>query len=123
MGWKVRVQFQPLLQPPKPKDHIEVLRHLLPAHHSPLPSTGDGYQRYLTQLASAFVEVLAGLIGIEAQFLIGSVALDVPMQTNDDLDWWEHRIETGSKAIPPFRPPTVRRSSGRGAAKESLSSA
>jgi hypothetical protein len=32
------------------------------------------------------------------------VAVGAPMQTNDDLDWWEHRIETvieGDTAIPP----------------------
>jgi hypothetical protein len=36
---------------------------------------------------------MAGLIGVEAPSLIGSVAVGPPMQTGDDLDWWEHRIE------------------------------
>jgi hypothetical protein len=68
---------------------------LLPAEHSPLRSTGDGYQRYLTRLAPEFGEVLAGLIGAEAQTLIGSISVGKPMQTNDDLDYWEHKVNNG----------------------------
>ena len=69
----------------------------------PLRSTGDGYQRYLTALTPEFAEVVAGLIGAEARNLIGSISVGTPMQTNDDLDYWEHKIEAsieGDVAIP-----------------------
>jgi hypothetical protein len=96
IGWKVRVQFTRLVHRARPKDHIEVLRPLFPARYGPLQANGDGKQGvYLTELTPAFAEALAGLIGAEAQSLIGSISVGVPMQTNDDLDWWEHRIETG----------------------------
>jgi hypothetical protein len=44
---------------------------------------------YRTELPPPFAETLAGLIGAEAQTLIGSVSVGTPMQTNDDLDYWE----------------------------------
>ena len=51
VGWKVRVQFVPLVNRVRPKDHIDVLRPLLPARYSPLQSAGDGNQGvYLTEL-------------------------------------------------------------------------
>jgi len=50
---------------------------------------------YLTELAPSFAEVLAGLIGVEAQSLIRDVAVPATLQTSDDLDYWEHKIETG----------------------------
>jgi len=48
---------------------------------------------YLTELAPPLAETLAGLRGAEAQALIGSVSVGALMQTNDDLDYWEHKIE------------------------------
>src|SRR5664280_2419052 len=71
VGWKVLVKFTPLVHRVKPKDHMGVLGPLLPLHHSPLRRTGDGYQRYLTRLDPEFAEVLAGLIGAEAQSVMG----------------------------------------------------
>ena len=84
---------------------MRVLRPVLPARYGPLQANGDRKQGvYLTELPQPFAEVLAGLIGSEAQSLIGSISVSAPMQTNDDLDWWEHRIETGIEgdtSIPP----------------------
>jgi hypothetical protein len=62
--------------------------------YSPLQSSGRGNQGvYLTEVSQVFAEVLAGLIGVEAQTLIGTNYVEVPMQTGDDLDEWEQRIE------------------------------
>jgi hypothetical protein len=36
VGWKVLVRFTPLDHRVRPKDHMELLRPMLPAHHSPL---------------------------------------------------------------------------------------
>lgn len=95
VGWKVRVQFTHLNHRIRPKDHIELLRPLLPSKYSPLQANGNGIQSvYLTELSSQLAGTIAGLIGAEAQTLIGSVSVGAPMQTNDDLDYWEHKIET-----------------------------
>jgi hypothetical protein len=69
---------------------------LLPEHYAPLQRNGRGMQSvYLTELTPEFAQVLAGLIGAEAQNLIADVQVNTaPMQTNDDLDYWEHRIES-----------------------------
>src|ERR1035437_7525549 len=53
---------------------------------------------------------LAGLVGAEAQSLIGGMAVDAPMQTNDDLDWWEHRLEAAVEtdtSLPPTERETI----------------
>jgi putative restriction endonuclease len=94
VGWKVRVDFALLKNRIRPADHIEVLRPMLPARYSPLQSSGRGNQGvYLTEVSRVFAEVLAGLIGAEAQLLTGPNVVELPMQTGDDLDEWEQRIE------------------------------
>jgi hypothetical protein len=91
----VRVQFTRLNHRMRPKDHMGVLRPLLPERYAPLQPNGNGIQSvYLTELPAALAETLAGLIGAEAHALIGSVAVGAPMQTSDDLDMWEHKIES-----------------------------
>jgi putative restriction endonuclease len=99
IGWRVRVDFVPLLNKIRPKDHIDVLRRVLPSRYSPLQETGNGIQSvYLTELQSAFAEVLIGLIGQEATMLrdrLSQVAVETPMQAeNADLEKWEHHIES-----------------------------
>lgn len=93
VGWKVRVQFTPLLNRVRPKDHVDVLRSVLPARYSPLQQNGNGVQSiYLTEVPVTLAEVLAGLIGPEAQpFVTGEHA--IPVIAGDDLDYWEHRLE------------------------------
>jgi len=61
----------------------------MPPRYAPLQTNGDGKQGvYLTELNHQFAEILAGLIGREAQSLIGSVSMQPTMQANDDLDYW-----------------------------------
>lgn len=94
-GWKVRVHFTSLLHRVRPKDHMDVLRPVLPARYSPLQANGNGVQSiYLTEISTDFAEVLAGLIGAEAQPFMAAVPVGTPIQTSDDLDFWEHRIES-----------------------------
>ena len=99
------MQFTRLICRVRPKDHIGVLRPLLPEKYSPLQANGNGIQSvYLTELPEPLAETLAGLIGAEAQTVIGSVSVGAPLQTNDDLDYWEHKIEVGIEAdtaLPP----------------------
>jgi putative restriction endonuclease len=99
VGWRVNVSFTRLLNEIRPKDHMGVLRAVLPNRYSPLQPNGNGIQSiYLTELPQDFVEVLSGLIGEEARSFIaaaapGAVVEDGRFVTPDDLDVWERRLE------------------------------
>jgi HNH endonuclease len=99
VGWRVNVSFVPLLNKIRPKDHMEVLRAVLPDRYSPLQANGNGIQSiYLTELSLNFAEVLSGLIGNEVRPLVESSAdvVSLPnerMVTGDDLDVWERKLE------------------------------
>ena len=99
IGWRVRVNFVSLLNKIRPKDHIDVLRRVLPSRYSPLQDSGNGIQSvYLTELPMPFADVLIGLIGKEAELMNDRAArstLQTPMQVeNADLEMWEHHIES-----------------------------
>jgi putative restriction endonuclease len=95
IGWRVKVQFTELANKIRPKDHIEILRPLLPTKYSPLQPNGNGLQSvYLTGVPTPLAEVLIGLIGQEVALLALSATKVIPTST-DDLDAWEHRIEQG----------------------------
>ena len=50
IGWKVKVSFTELANKVRPKDHIDILRPLLPEKYSPLQPNGNGLQSvYLTE--------------------------------------------------------------------------
>jgi putative restriction endonuclease len=93
IGWKVKVSFTELVHKLRPKDHIEILRPLLPERYSPLQPNGNGLQSvYLTEVPTALAEVLVGLIGQEVA-PIAAVASAVKPVAADDLDLWERRLE------------------------------
>lgn len=97
VGWRVRVNFQALQNPARPKDHIESLRPLLPDRYSPLQLNGNGIQSvYLTELSAELFGALVLLIGAEASDL-REVASLIPLQDRQvvatDMELWEHHIE------------------------------
>lgn len=123
IGWRVRGAYTSLSLRLRPKDHMAVLRSLLPAKYAPLQANGNGIQSiYLTELPTPFAETLAGLIGGEARSLISSVSVGAPMQTNDDLDYWEHKIEVGIEGdtaiAPTDREAIIRARRGQGLFKQ-----
>jgi hypothetical protein len=125
IGWKISVTFSPLENRIRPKDHIELLRPLLPTKYAPLQTTGDGLQGvYLTELAAPLAEVLIGLIGAEAKPLAISAKAVKPI-ISDDLDLWEKRLETAvakDTSIPETeRQAIVRARIGQGVFKERVS--
>ena len=99
IGWRVNVAYTQLLNRIRPKDHMGVLRAVLPDRYSPLQANGNGIQSiYLTELSQDFAEILGGLIGEEARPLIaasgvGAVIENDKVVTGDDLDVWERRLE------------------------------
>ena len=93
VGWKVRVAFTALVRKVRPKDHIDVLRPLLPERYSPLQASGDGLQSvYLTELPGDLAHLLIGLIGNEVKPLLITATATRPV-VSDDLDIWEGRLE------------------------------
>src|SRR5208283_2651758 len=93
IGWKVKVNFTELANKVRPKDHIEVLRPLLPERYSPLQPNGNGLQSvYLTQLPTPLAEVLIGLIGHEVAPLALAARAVKPVPA-DDLEFWERKLE------------------------------
>src|SRR5271167_4433539 len=93
IGWKVKVIFRELAHKVRPKDHIAILRPLLPQKYSPLQPNGNGLQSvYLTEVPAPLAQVLVGLMGNEAASLAAS-ARDVKPVPADDLDFWERTLE------------------------------
>jgi hypothetical protein len=99
VGWRVNVSFISLVNKVRPKDHIQVLKPLLPEKYAPLQPNGNGLQGiYLTELSQDFALVLSGLIGEEVAPLIArtddlTTVEDGKLVTGDDLDVWERRLE------------------------------
>lgn len=122
VGWKVSVHFAEMLNRVRPKDHIDLLRPLLPSKYSPLNQDGNGSQSiYLTELPPSLAKVLLGLIGDEAQPLVNAAAKVLPV-ANDDLDMWERQIEKqvalDTKITETDREAIVRARRGQGLFKE-----
>ena len=89
----MKVQFTQLANRIRPKDHIDILRPLLPEKYSPLQPNGNGLQSvYLTEVPTALAEVLIGLIGQEVTPLT-QAAQEVKPVSADDLDFWERKLE------------------------------
>ena len=99
VGWRVNVSFSRLLNRIRPKDHIKILRSVLPDRYSPLQTNGNGLQSiYLTELSQDFAEVLGGLIGDEVRAIVAAADVRVAFEngqvvTGDDLDTWEGKLE------------------------------
>jgi hypothetical protein len=98
IGWKVKVSFAALANKVRPKDHIELLRPLLPHRYSPLQPNGNGLQSiYLTEVPTTLAEVLMGLIGQEI------APLGVPVSTINEpfFDSAGHLVQNNT-TIPPL---------------------
>lgn len=128
IGWRVNVSFSQLLNKIRPRDHMKVLRAVLPDRYSPLQPSGNGVQSiYLTELSQDFAEVLGGLIGEEVHSLMAATAASAAIEngkivTGDDLDVWESRleqqIETDASVKETDREAIVRARRGQGLFKQ-----
>ena len=109
----------------RPKDHIDLLRPLLPARYAPLQPNGNGLQSvYLTELPDALAEMLLGLIGDEAELLRGVAAAAKPVAA-DDLEFWERKLEQELAGDPSIketeRDAIIRARKGQGLFKDRVS--
>jgi putative restriction endonuclease len=125
IGWKVKVTFTELVQKIRPKDHIDVLRPLLPPRYSPLQPSGNGLQSvYLTEIPLSLAEVIIGLIGQEVEPLALAAKTVKPVAV-DDIDFWERKLEqqvTSDSAIQDTeKTALIRARKGQGLFKERVS--
>jgi hypothetical protein len=125
IGWKVKVSFTKLNNKVRPKDHIEILRPLLPPRYSPLQPNGNGLQSvYLTEVPVPFAEVLIGIIGQEIAPIAVAAGAVRPVPA-DDLDVWERRLErevvADSSITDTERLAIIRARNGQGLFKERVS--
>ena len=78
-GWLVGVYFTPSPQALRPKQHIEAIGPLLPAHHSPIQNNGNGNQGcYLAGISDVLGHLLLALLNVEVLPNFAAVA-----QVND----------------------------------------
>lgn len=99
IGWKVDVYYQTLNHIIRPSEHMPHLLPLLPEKYSPLQAIGHGNQGvYLTELPSALMAALAGLIGHEVSLLmsgnhIASSQVDYHKKQAVGLIEWEEYLQ------------------------------
>jgi putative restriction endonuclease len=63
VGWRADVAYTEIDSPITPKDHIELIRPLLPDKYSPLQQNGDGLQSvYLAELSDDLADLLKSLL-------------------------------------------------------------
>ena len=83
VGWRVRVSFTPLINRVRPKDHMDVLRPVLPDRYSPLQPNGNAVQSIYSDpgLSAELAGVLAGLIGVDAAVGCGQNRFELAVQS------------------------------------------
>ena len=83
-GWRIDVEFQELANQPRPKDHIDELRDLLPEKYSPLQKSGDGLQSvYLAEVPEPLANALIELIGTSYSKSLDDLVSQVTANDND----------------------------------------
>jgi putative restriction endonuclease len=101
-GWRVDVRYTRLADPVSPREHLGVIAPLLPEKYSPLLKSGRGHQSYLSEISEGLAQVLANLLGREAQALVGGVVLDAPVLVPEHapVKEWEDRLQGEIQASP-----------------------
>ena len=95
IGWNVDVEYRELEKPFRPKDHIELLRPLLPERLSPLLKNGNGLQSvYLAEISEPFAEMLIRLSESDFQYLSEELAVSL-----DEESEYEIKLEVEAKHL------------------------
>lgn len=92
IGWRVDVIFSILQHPIQPREHMELLRSLLPPRYAPLQSNGTGNQLYLTEIPELFAQALVGLIGPEAESKL-PLASEGVADRSEQMTFEQHRSD------------------------------
>lgn len=129
IGWMIDVNYLTVTNPIRPKDHIEILRSLLPEKYSPLQITGDGNQGvYLTELPQDLAEVLLGLSHFDISMFsnvskIEESDADYKPKANSQNEWEEQiekNIETDDSIQETERTALVQARKGQGRFKNNV---
>ena len=103
VGWRIDVSYKEILNPIKPKDHIEVIRPLLPVKYSPLQTNGNGNQAYLFDISE---ELALGVVSLMERWVTdiirGNAVLELPNVDTSILNIkkWEDTIERSIELDP-----------------------
>jgi putative restriction endonuclease len=108
-GWRVDVRYTKLTLPMTPKDHMDVIRSLLPEKYSPILDSGRGQQSYLSEISDDLARVLGGLIGHQAAELLHAAqsalvknhARSIPEQA--PVKEWEDHLQNVIRRDPHLR--------------------
>jgi hypothetical protein len=110
-GWFVPIDYCALNNPIRPKDHIEILRPLLPSKYSPLQPNGDGLQSvYLAELPAMLAEAMIGLMAQDYWDAYSTIASLRPISDYPALNDGLQDSDIGST----FREQLVRARRGQG---------
>ena len=92
-GWMVNVDYRKLKNKIQPKEHMDVLKPLLPEKYSPLQENGNGNQRvYLTCIPESLAKKLRELIGEDVeQIFLESKERQGELKTDKEVE--AERIE------------------------------
>ena len=125
IGWRVKVHFTELANKVRPKDHIDILRPLLPDKYSPLQPNGNGLQSvYLTEVPT-HARRSADRVDRSRSCAHCRVGGESETGFNRRSDSWERKIEQGvatDLSIPETdRLALIRARKGQGLFKERVS--
>lgn len=78
-GWLVGVEFQSVPSPFRPRDHIDLIRPLLPQKYAPIGTQGAGLQSvYLAEIHSDLANLLLGLSGgVPPPVILGNDEIEI----------------------------------------------
>lgn len=129
IGWKVNVNYQPLNNVICPRDHMSIIKPLLPDRYSPLQQTGRGNQGvYLTELDERLASAITNLIGRQAELLVNGNRINEASSSykSDPTSFieWEthikHQIESDTALTKTERQTLVNSRIGQGRFKDNV---
>lgn len=88
-GWEVRIDWELLEKPIRPKDHLELITPQLPSKNSPLRANGDGNQScYMAAISNELGDLLLSLApGVQLRAATSSRAWNVHLFDNKEEEY------------------------------------
>ncbi len=86
VGWLVRVEFEEIKNPIKPKEFINLIRPFLSDKYAPLSKDGNGLQIvYLTEISSELAKILLDLSNENLSFIENKLAPLVENEVDNEI--------------------------------------
>ena len=110
-GWFVPVYYCGLASPIRPKEHIAILRKVLPPKYSPLQASGDGLQSvYLAKVPQPMADTLVALLG---QSYFDALAELTAFPSTPDIEEPDDSV-IGPDLTPTFKEQMIKARRGQG---------